>query len=132
LDHPGHFRALPGVGDADAPGPVVRPGSAYPDVAAGIDEVIVNAGGAQPIRCLLHRPALDQTGRVQHAAGIGVEIAVGGGAEFLAAVQDVTSVVGRGVDPQLATAQAGHLAVRLVGAEPRVDLAKPRECRLDV
>lgn len=99
--------AVTGVLDGDPPGGRVRPGAVDGDVAAGVDQGVVGAevvqASDQTGECLLDRPALDQSGRVEPDRALAVREPGGEGA---------------------AGALAGELAQRGDMADPRMRVAQ--------
>ena len=129
LDDPAHLVRLPRVAHADPPRHTGSRVPAYPYVTARVHAVVDQTRGGQPGRRHLDRPALHVTGRIQPPGGVHVEVAVRGGPEVGAAVEYHAQVV-RGVrEHQFPAIQPAHLAVRLVRAEPLVDLPEPVEHR---
>ena len=116
-----------GVTDADAPRSAGRALATRHDVAAGVDPVVSGAGGVERPGRLLDRPAFDVARRVElsvRSVAARVEGAAGDDREVLAGGEDMADVEARVLLAQLAPHQPADLAVRLVGAEARVDVVE--------
>ena len=108
--------------DADPPRLPRRRLPVHADVAAGVDHRRRQTRPSELVQSALHRPALDETGRVD-AAGHrpGIEPAVRGLASPAAQLQHFGDLGRRFLEPDLTPAQPAHRALRLPGAEHVVD-----------
>jgi hypothetical protein len=117
----------------DDPGPVVRvfdagderrPGGvdAHRDVTADVQADVDILQATEDVEGAFDRPSLDQPRRVEPAGQVDVEPAVGTDARLLAEREHLAHLRRHLLEVQVATAQAGDLAVVAIRAEGRVDV----------
>jgi hypothetical protein len=117
--------------DPHSPDRVRTGASDEPDVAPGVDGVVLEAHACEQAGGPVDGPALDEPRGIECARGIGVEVAGRLSPQLLAPHEYLPHLRRRVRDGEVAAGDAADLAVGVVGGERLVDLTEPVEDRVE-